>query len=169
MKKNFRPLLYASLSCLILIASGLLYFHTIDRTEAATTGGSSYRKFSGGKITKSPTEKIDEKKSTCESGGICNGTCSNTWADTSSAACGKGTFTLNVYSPKGAETNYCVPSTAKGNGKISSGKLIIDAYTQATPTQIGTCTCISAPPFCAEVTVEQVSVNLGQVTLFGTN
>jgi hypothetical protein len=154
------------LIALLLVTSA--QFYSIQNTEASSGISSSTKKFSGGKISSEPSKKITQKKRTCESGGTCNGTCSNTWKDLTKTTCGKGTFTLQVYSPKTAATEYCVPNSAKGNGTISSNKLIIDAYTQETSTKIGTCTCVSGEE-CEETTTETVSENLAQVTLFGVS
>lgn len=154
------------IALLVIVVSAQISL--IKRTEATNGTSSGGRKFSGGMIIAEPSEKVSEEKSTCESGGTCHGTCSNTWTETTSATCGKGTFTMNVYSPKGAETDYCIPSSARGNGKIVSGRLIINAHTQPVNTQVGTCTCVSGT-YCNQVTVESVSVDLAQITLFGTN
>jgi hypothetical protein len=155
------------LIALLLVTS--VQFYSIQKAKAQNTGTSfSGKKFSGGMIISEPSEKVTKEKSTCESGGTCSGTCSNTWQDMTSASCGKKTFTLKVYSPKDASTEYCIPSSAKGNGIITSSKLIIDAYTQPKPTVIGTCTCVSGA-YCSEVTVKTVSADLAQITLFGTS
>ena len=162
----FKNIFKSIFIAVLIIASAQIYF--LKKTEATSDASSSSKIYSGGKITEEPSEKVSEQKEKCESAEICQGTCSNTWTDLTEMNCGKGTFTLNVYSPKGASTDYCVASSAKGNGKISPGKLIIDAYTQPEKTEIGLCTCVSGE-YCEETTIETVYTNLARVTLFGTN
>lgn len=136
--------------------------------EASYTGQSSF-KSSGGKITVSPSTKYTSEETKCKSGGTCNGTCSNTWTDMTKATCGKGTFSMTAQkSPKSAESEYCVPNEAKGQGKISSGNLILDLYSEPTSTQIGTCTCIKGE-YCDETEVEQVKIELAPIKIYGAS
>ncbi len=160
MRKNF------ILSSLLIAVFVILASTQIIHAQSSSSAG---KKFSGGSITVKPAESYSKEKQTCESGGTCNGTCSNTWQNMADLTCPKGTFTLNVYSPKGADTEYCVPQSAEAYGSIDSGKLIVNAHTQAQSTQIGICTCISAPPKCVDVTTETVSVDLSHISIFGTN
>ena len=144
---------------IILFSVGFFVYNSVE---------SSGLRYSGGMIITSTSEKITEAKSKCESGQTCGGTCSKTWVDTSSIACSQGTFTLDVYSPKGASTDYCITSSKKGSKKkATSGKLLLSAYTSPQPTQIGTCTCLNGDP-CAP-TVVQVSAPLAQIVTYGTN
>ena len=146
----------------------IIFLLTVGTLAHISFGKNSSNKSSGGIISTSPAENISEAEQTCTSGGTCNGTCSNTWTDVTGTTCSKGTFTLTKKSPDSASTNYCVPSSAKGNGDITDSRQIVQTYGVPTATQVGTCTCVSGE-YCDERETENVSVNLAQVITFGVS
>ena len=125
----------------------------------------------GGKILYDTAESITEEQETCESGGTCMGNTSNTWEDMSDVSCDQGTFSLEPSYPENSPSEYCVSSSAKayGSGTISTEENILGLYTEPTPTDIGTCTCVSVYGFFIETTVETVTADLAGVNLFGTS
>ena len=148
---------------LVMIISINFVYATTAEPKASTA---SSKKSFGGKISKSTSKDVTEKKSTCESGGTCSGMTSNTWTDMTSTTCGNGTFTLNFKSPKNAASEYCVPSSADGpGGKISVNKLILGLANRPKSTEIGICTCTSGEI----VTTETVYANLAEVTYYGVS
>ena len=168
MEKSFFYSLFACFFFLAIFFSLYIYSTFPKKIEAASLGSSySGKKFSGGKITKSPSTEIDKARTSCEGGETCHGTCTNTWSDLSDTSCQKGTFSLNVYGPKSAAKEYCVPNSAKGNGKVSSGKYVLDTY-DTSSIKLGICTCTGGA-YCAVTTVKTVNVDMANVSRYSTS